>query len=84
MRVLIFSTNLFVTFLILRRTEGDGIKTVYWSACEILVIPVKFKWNISFLDRFSKNIQMSNMMKIRSVAAEFFYADGHDETNIYF
>jgi hypothetical protein len=64
------------------------IKGVNWSACEILVILVKFERKLSFLDRLSKNTQMLNVMKIRSVAAELFYADGrtdgHDEANIYF
>ena len=30
---------------------------------------------IEFLDRFSKNGQISNFMKIRLVGAELFYAD---------
>jgi len=42
-----------------------------------------------FLDRFSKNTQISNFIKIRPVGAELFHADGrldgqtdrHDEAN---
>jgi len=34
---------------------------------------------MDFLDRFSKNIQMSNFMKIHSVGAELFHADGRTD-----
>jgi hypothetical protein len=33
----------------------------------------------AFLDRFSKNIQISDFMKIRQVSAEFFHADGETD-----
>jgi hypothetical protein len=42
---------------------------------------------MNFLDRFSKNIRISNIMKIHPVGAELFHADGqtdkdrHDEAN---
>jgi hypothetical protein len=38
---------------------------------------------MNFLDRFSKNTQISNLMKIRPAVAEF-DADRHDEANIRF
>jgi hypothetical protein len=34
---------------------------------------------LNFLDRFSKNAQMSNYMKIRAVGAELFHADGRTD-----
>ena len=40
-----------------------------------------FNKNLNILDRFSKKTQVSNFMKIRSVGAEFFYVDRHDEAN---
>jgi hypothetical protein len=60
-------------FLILRRTERDMIRNIYRSSCKVPVIIVRFEWNFTFLERFSKNTQISDVMKIRPVEA-----DGHD------
>jgi len=38
------------------------------------VILFRFWWNLKFFDRFSKNTQVSNFMKICAVGAELFYA----------
>jgi hypothetical protein len=77
MRVLIFSKLLSETFLILRRNERDVLKkTVYWASCTINV-------NLNILGRFSKNPQISNLMKIRPVDTELFHADGRIINIIY-
>jgi hypothetical protein len=39
---LIFSTNVTERFLILRRTERDVIKSIYWSFCKVPVFLVRF------------------------------------------
>jgi hypothetical protein len=61
------------TFLIVRRTEGDMIKHVYWSStsysCQVFN-------ETRFVNGFSKNTQLSNFIKIRPAGAELSHAGG--------
>ena len=50
---------------------------VYSSSCKVPVIIVRFEWNFSFQGIFSKNLLISNFMKIRPVGAHLFHAEGH-------
>jgi hypothetical protein len=64
------------TFLILRGTERDMIINLLRASCKVPVILVRFQWNMNFLDRFSKNTQISSFIKLRPVGAKVFHADG--------
>jgi len=66
------------TYFVLGRNERDIINNVKWSSCKVPFILIRFSWNLSVLDRFSKNFQVSNFMKIRPVGAEF-HADGQTD-----
>ena len=75
-------------FLIIIIIQRDIIINACTSSCKIPVILVGFKWKLNFLDRFSKNTQIPNFMKIRPVGAEFSYADRqmdiHGRTMVFF
>ena len=58
MCVLIFSTNLFQTFLITRRMKRYIIINVHRSSFRVPVILVRFYWKLNFLDRSSRNTQI--------------------------
>jgi hypothetical protein len=71
----IFSKFLYETFLILR-TEQYMITNAYWSSCKVPITLVRSYWNLNYLNRFSKNTQIPNSMKICPVGAEVFHVDG--------
>ena len=83
--VLIFTTTSVCNVSHLRRNERDVIINVYRSSCKVPVILVRYYLNLNFLNLFSKNTHIRNLMKIRPVGAELFYANGrtdrHDEAH---
>jgi hypothetical protein len=52
------------------------IESVYWYSGKVSFIRVQVYLNLNLLDRFSKNAQISNFMKIHPLGAELFLADG--------
>jgi hypothetical protein len=66
-------------FFILRRIERDMIENIYWLSCKVPLILVRVQRHVNFLDRFSKNTQIPNFMKIRPVGDELFHADGRTD-----
>jgi hypothetical protein len=68
------------TFLIQRRTERDAIKMFSDIHIKYLLLLSDYNKTKNFLDRFSKNTQISTLMKIRPVGAELFHADGQTDS----
>ena len=61
--------------LILRRIQRYMIINIQMFLCKVAVILVRFQWNVTFHDRFSRNPQMPSFVKIRPVGFELFQAD---------
>ena len=61
-------------FLTSRRIARDIIKNVYWCSRKVPGILDRVLWKLNFHNRFSKNTQLSNVLKIRPVGAEVFHA----------
>jgi hypothetical protein len=74
MCVVTFSANLSETFLILR-IQWDIIIDVHRSSRKAPVIHVRFHWNFNFPNKFSKNRQIPNSMKMCLLGAELFHVD---------
>jgi hypothetical protein len=60
-------------------SELYGQRMYFWSSFKVPVIVVWFYWHLNYLDIFSKNIHLSNFMKIFPVWSELFHADGHSD-----
>jgi hypothetical protein len=78
--VLIFCTTFAKAFLILRIRRGIIIN-VCRSSYKVSVIIIRLKSDLNFLDRYWKNTQISNFMKILPVADELFHVDGRTDRN---
>ena len=67
------------TFLVLWRTERDVV-TVYRSSSKVPVFGVIFWWDLNFLDRSSKNFEIS-WKSVQWESSCSIKTDGHDEAN---
>jgi hypothetical protein len=58
---------------------------IYWLSCKVPFILFRYKYNFNFAKRISKNIQITNFVKIRPVEAQLFHTGTrtgkHDEAN---
>ena len=69
--------------LILRRSERDRLKMYIGLHVKYPLFLSDFNDTWIFLDKFSKNPQTSNFMKIRPVIAESFHADERTDGQTY-
>ena len=74
--VLNFCTTFLWHIYLSQKNISDITINVRRSSCKVLVILVRFYWILNLLDRFSKDYQMLNFMKIRPVWTEMFHAGG--------
>ena len=74
-RVLIFQQIFPEKFVILRRTERDMIKNIYWHSCNVSIILLRFEWNVNFFSTYFRKPQKSNFTKNHPVGAELIHAD---------
>ena len=72
---LIFITTFIWNNSILRIILRDTVINVKTSSRKVPVFFVGFYWNLNCLDTGSKKIQISSLIRIRSVRAKLFHAD---------
>jgi hypothetical protein len=81
MYVLVFSTTLSETFLILRRTERDTIKNVYWSPCKVPVIVDRFLKKLGFSRKIFEKYSNIQFHEHGSWDVPCGRTDSHDKAN---
>jgi len=73
------------TFAILRRTEGNVIKNVYWSPCKVNVISCQIVVNLQSSQKLTEEYSNIKHHENRFSRAELFHVDGqtdrHDEAD---
>jgi len=67
------------TILILRRTERDMIKNLYWSSCKVPCILVRCEWNLNFLDRIPKKYSNIKFYENLSNGSRVVHKDGRTD-----
>jgi hypothetical protein len=67
------------TVITLHRIQQDTVITLHSSSRKLPVMLVRSCWNLNFVDTFSKNIQISNLMKIRPEGSELSHVDRHTD-----
>ena len=74
-----YQLNYLAHIILARRTERDMIIQARRFLCEVPVIVVGLWPNLSLLNRFSKNTQISNCRNICPVGAELFHEHGRTD-----
>jgi hypothetical protein len=82
--ILIFSTHFLLN---ISHSKNNSviyyiIINVHTCSCKVPVILVRVQLNLTFLDRLSKNAQISNFMKIRPLGSELLHADGQTDRQV--
>jgi len=80
MRVLSFSTTFVRNISHSKKIERDTIQMFCGLHVQYLFFLSDFNETWNFFERFSKNTQISTLMKIRSVGAQLFHGDGQRDS----
>ena len=77
--ILIASANFFWNISHSKENWARYCHKLHRSSYKVHVILVRLQGNLNFLYRLSKNLQISNFIKIRQFGAQLFHADGQTD-----